>query len=125
MVGHSPEAGVVGYTDPDGQSVDAVFDVLSNQRRRYALSCLVDNAQSMALADLAEDVAARESEGTRTETSEEEIQAVATSLYHAHIPKLVNAGAVEYDDSDLVQISKSTDLIERILSPDAVGGAER
>lgn len=125
MVGHSPKAGAVGYTDSDGQSVDIVFDLLADQRRRYVLACLVDNTQSMALADLAEDVAVRENEGTLTAIPKEEVQAISTSLYHIHIPKLVDEGVIEYNDRDLIQISEITDLIERVLSLDADGEKER
>lgn len=126
MVGYSSKTGSVGQTDSDGQSVDVVFDLLADQRRRYVLACLLDNTQSMALTDLAEDVAVRENEGTLTEIPEEEVQAISTSLYHIHIPKLVDAGAVEYDrNRDLVRISESTDLIERVLSLDADSAEER
>lgn len=126
MTGYSPKSGVAGRGDSDGQSLDVVCDLLANQRRQHVLACLIDHMQAIALTKLAEDVAVRENEETLTEIPKETVQTISTSLYHAHIPKLVDAGAVEYDqDRDLVRISETTDLIERVLSLDADGGEER
>lgn len=97
MVGHSPEAGVVDRGDSDDRSFGVGFDLLANQRCQIALSCLADHSQPIALADLAEDVAVRENEASITEISKEEIQRIRTSLYHNHVPRLADAGAVEYD----------------------------
>lgn len=126
MVRHSPKADVARRGDSDGQSLDVVCDLLANQRRQYVLACLIDHTKAIALTELAEDVAVRENEETFTEIPEETVRTISTSLYHVHIPKLVDAGAVEYDqDRDLVRISESTDLIERVLSLDADGGGGR
>lgn len=126
MIGHSPKAGVDGRGDSGEQSIDGVFDLLAHQRRRAALACLVDHSKAIALADLAEDVAVRENEEPITEIPKAEIQEIRLTLHHQHLPKLVEAGAVEYDQQrDLVWKADSADLVERILSPTADGGEER
>ena len=80
----------------------------------------------MALADLAEYIALRENEETLSEIPKEEAQAISTSLHHVHIPKLVDAGAVEYDqDRNQVRVSESTDLVEQVLSLAAESEEER
>ncbi|WP_247000869.1 DUF7344 domain-containing protein [Halosolutus gelatinilyticus] len=105
------------HIGPDEQSLDAVCDLLANQRRQYVLACLIDHTQAIALTNLAENVAVRENERPRTEIPKETVRTISTSLYHAHIPKLVDAGVVEYDqDRDLVRISETTHLVERVLS---------
>lgn len=126
MVGHSPKAQVDGRGESGQQSIDRVFDVLAHQRRRAALGCLVDHSQAIALADLAQDVAVRENEEPITEIPKAEIQEIRLVLYHQHLPKLVAAGAVEYDrERDLVRVADSADRVERVLSLTADGGAER
>lgn len=112
--------------DPADRSLDVVCDLLSDQRRQYALAGLIDHSGAISLTDLAEDVAGRENEGTLTEIPEATVRTISTSLHHVHIPKLVDAGAGEYDqDGDLVRLSESTELIERVLSLDTDGGGER
>lgn len=126
VIGHSPEDDMVGYSDSDDQSLDVVFDLLADQRRRYVLACLIDQTEAIGLADLAEDVATRENEGTVTELPKEKVRTIHTSLYHAHIPKLVEAGAVEYDQNrDLVRVSETSEQVEHLLTVAADGGEER
>ena len=126
MVGHSPEVSVAERGDSDGQSSDVGFGLLAKQRRRTALSCLTDHSRAIALADLAEDVAARENEEPITEIPKEEILRIRTSLYHNHVPRLVDAGAVEYDrDRNSVQISETADPTEFAHLLDAGVGGKR
>lgn len=109
----------------DDRSVDTVFDVLAHQRRRYVLAFLADDDRSIAVADLAEDIAVRENDGMLAEIPKETIQSISTSLHHRHLPKLVDAGFIEYDDHDLVRISVPTEPIERLLSSDAIRSETR
>lgn len=78
------------------ESLDALFGVLANRRRRYALRCLSNRAVPIGLADLAEDVAALEKETERTNLSASDVQNVHTALYHSDVPKLAEAGLVDY-----------------------------
>lgn len=126
MTGHSSKLDVAGYNDADDQSLDVVCNLLANQRRQYVLECLMDRTQATTLAELAEDVAVRENDRPSTELPNETVQTISTSLYHTHLPKLADAGAVEYDsDCDRIQVSETTDLVERVLSLSSVGGEVR
>lgn len=112
--------------DSDDLSLDVVYDLLANQRRRNVLRCLKDHTQAIAMVDLAEGVAFRENEETLSEIPKETVQTIATSLYHTHLPKLADAGVVEYEqDRDLVRVSEPADLVERGLSLGAAGEEER
>lgn len=116
MMRQSPKAAEIGHDDSGTVSIDVV-SLLGDRRRRKVLECLVDNTQAIALADLAEDIADLEHEEGRTEISRETVQRVATSLYHVHIPQLVDAGVVEYDmDRDQIRPSDQADRIQRALS---------
>lgn len=126
MTGNSPISDVAERSDSDDLSIDVVCDLLANQRRRNALACLIDHTQAIALTDLAEDVAVRENEETLTEIPKETVRTIHTSLYHVHIPKLVDVGAVEYDQNrDLVRVSGTADLAEHIPSVATDSGIER
>lgn len=46
---------------------------------------------------MADEIAGWENETYHMAVSEEEVECVATSLHHAHIPKLADADIVEYD----------------------------
>ena len=99
-------------------TLDALYDILSNQRRRYAISCLNDHV-CMSLPDLADEVVCYENHAPITDIPEEEVLRVYSTLWHAHIPKLVDAGVVEYDqDQDIVTLGENADQVESLLRTD-------
>lgn len=113
---YSPTRNAVEPAESDGQSIDVILDLLGSQRRRDVLACLTDTNDPIALADLAADVGARESERALSEIPDGELQTISTSLYHTHLPKLADAGVIEYDDSDLIRAAEPSDRIDRIRS---------
>ena len=81
-------------------SLDAVFELLSSHRRRYALYCLTETeAESVLTLDAVTDrVVAWEREwgdGRLGETDGRD--AVRIDLHHNHLPRLADTGFVEYD----------------------------
>ncbi|QLG60740.1 DUF7344 domain-containing protein [Halorarum salinum] len=108
---------MAGRGGSDERSADVVLDLLADQRRRDVLACLEGSTQSIPLTELAEDIAARENEGSLTEVPNAEVRTIQLSLHHVHLPKLDDAGAVEYDrDRNLTRASEPTDRVERALS---------
>lgn len=77
--------------------IDTVFALLSSRRRRYVLECLREFDEPLALADLADEVATRESDAPITEIPAESVKRIYMKLYHAHVPRLVDEGVVAYD----------------------------
>lgn len=69
--------------------------LLEVDRRRYALAALSEHEGPVDLDDLAADVAARE-EGV-DEDDPSVLDTMATALHHIHLPKLSDAGVVDYD----------------------------
>jgi hypothetical protein len=108
-----------GWTPAD-RRLDALFEVLASRRRRRALSCLRRHDSPMTLADLADEVAEREAGASLSAVSAEEVLEVYLSLYHSHVPKLVEARMAEYSqERDLVALSldpEYLELLERIES---------
>ena len=112
MAGNSGDAGR-SDGDSDPLSRESMFDLLSNRRRRILLTCLNEHGPTIALPDLAEEVAVREFDSRVTEIPEERVLHVYTSLYHVHVPKLVDAGVVEYEqERDLVRVTENARLVE-------------
>ena len=71
-------------------------DVLTNRRRRLVLSQLQSH-ESMTLRDLAEQIAVTDQQVELESICQEAIKEVEIALHHVHVPKLADAGYVEYD----------------------------
>lgn len=78
--------------DATDLSPATVFDLLADDRRRYALHYLSATVGAVALADLAEQVVLSEGDAT-----EDRYERVLTDLYHRHLPRLDDAGVARYD----------------------------
>ncbi|NUC72562.1 hypothetical protein HTZ84_09610 [Haloterrigena sp. SYSU A558-1] len=97
-------------------NTDSLFNLLANQRRRYALSVLSKHQNPIALADLAEEVAIREEDTKITDISPEKVKNIYMMLYHAHIPKLEDENFVEYNqDRDTVIPKFDADRLQSLL----------
>lgn len=102
--------------DDGPPTIDEVFDVLSDSRRRTALEVLIAHEVPLALADLADEVAVREHDARITDISEETVRDVYLSLYHKHVPKLREADVVRYhQERDLVALSDHADHVEGFM----------
>ncbi|QLK25010.1 hypothetical protein HYG81_12955 [Natrinema zhouii] len=89
--------------DASAETLDDVFALLADQRRRLLLSVMHTYSEELTLPDAAEEVAIRETGHKVADISPERVQEVYLSLYHDHLPRLVDAGLLEYDqERDLV-----------------------
>lgn len=113
MVGDSSNPSERDRSVSTDTSVDAVMDLLTDERRRHVLECLRDRDVAITLPDLAQDVAVRESAEPRTAIEPETIRTVATSLHHLHVPKLAAAGVVEYDPDRKLVAANPDESIDR------------
>ena len=111
-----------GATDEPADSLapldaDERFHLLQNERRRSVIRYL-RNAESDAedgrvrMRDIAEQVAAWEHDTTVAELSSTERQRVYIPLYQNHLPKLDEAGVIEYNQSRGVVVP--TERVERL-----------
>lgn len=96
--------------------LDAVFDALSDGRRRTTVSLLQTHERPMALADVADEIAIREHDADITSIPAEEVKRIYTSLYHSHVPKMAAAGLVVYSqERDVVALSDDAEQVGPIL----------
>ena len=76
---------------------DTTLSLLSHAYRRALLDCLEARSGAIPLADATEAVARRNDVRPIDEIPADELERVSLSLYHTHIPKLADEGAVGYD----------------------------
>ncbi len=89
--------------DVDPTQVDTAFTVLADHRSRLLLRVMHTYDEEITLADAAEGVASRETGKPIVDISADHVADVYISLYHDHLPRLVDAGLLEYDqERDLV-----------------------
>lgn len=105
--------------DTEPLSRDQAFDILSNRRRRYALHYLSKEVDGVTLQSLAERIAAWENDLDPDELSKKQRKRVYVSLYQTHIPKLQDAGIVEYDEeTGLITLTSRADAVTIYLEAD-------
>ena len=89
--------------DPSPAVIDEAFSLLASQRRRLLLEVMASYGEELTLPDAAEEVAVRETGRKVTQLSAQEVANVYISLYHDHLPRLVDADLLSYDqERDLV-----------------------
>lgn len=77
--------------------LETVFDLLAKPRRRETLYYLLDCTHPATVDELTEHVTRREV-ATRTETvSTEAYERVGEALHRTHLPRLADAGVIDYD----------------------------
>ncbi|MCU4801640.1 hypothetical protein OB920_14775 [Halobacteria archaeon HArc-gm2] len=84
----------------DESSVDELFDVLTTERRRRVLSIMGGYDSPVPVERLAQDVAAQEADVAAMTVPESTVRDVHVSLHHRHLPKLDDAGLLDYDHDD-------------------------
>lgn len=96
--------------------LDEVFAALGHARRRYLLYTLVDGSSEETLPELAVKIAAWEQDKSISEVTDEERRRVHISLYHSHIPKLVDLDVLEYDEGENVIVrALNTEQVQAVL----------
>lgn len=93
-----------------------LFDLLAVRRRRYLLYHIQESADDTVDFDDAVDrVVEWERADDAPGPEEAHRHDVAVSFHHAHIPKLVEAGAVEYDERSRTLRYRDAAALERCL----------
>jgi DNA-binding transcriptional ArsR family regulator len=99
-----------------GVSIDALFDTLANQYRRSILCALNTHMQPMTQSDLLDVLAGLKYGTTADEIAPIDADQLSASLYHLHLPRLQDAGLIEYDrESETVTLTEPADRFSRFL----------
>jgi len=86
-----------GSAGDAGLSRERLYDVLANQRRRFALHYLKGRDRPTPIGELSEQVAAWENGCSVTEIDSAERKRVYTALQQSHLPVMDDAGVVAFD----------------------------
>jgi len=78
--------------------LDHVFGALEHPRRRYLCYTLLEDTE-WTLTELATKVAAWEQDLANEEVTNRQRERVYVSLFHAHVPKLVEEGVIRFDEA--------------------------
>lgn len=83
-------------------SLDTVFELLANRRRRfvlYYLAMVEDEAAILKVEDIVTQLREWERKWTEAESSEarESQESVRIDLHHNHLPRLAATGLIDYD----------------------------
>ena len=105
-------------------SKDVIFDILKNERRRQALHYLREEPTT-TLSDLSEHVAALENDKPIRELTSSERKRVYVGLYQCHLPKMADAGVLDYDRSrGSIELCDQTSPYFVYLDIDPTGGPD-
>ncbi|TYL36190.1 hypothetical protein CV102_23935 [Natronococcus pandeyae] len=77
--------------------LDHVYEALDHPRRRYLCYTLLEDTR-WTLTDLATKLAAWENDISEHAVTSDQRERVYVSLYHAHVPKLVDESIITFDD---------------------------
>lgn len=107
----SPDSGAVPTDSSAGTeaevSLDVMFEILKNSRRRLVLDYLQGREGRVKLSDLADRVTAAENETTVDSITSTERKRVYVGLYQFHLPKMDDMGIIEFDqDRGTVELAE-------------------
>lgn len=103
---------MTGGTGDRDISLDELFTLLSSSRRRHVVELLDEQGGEAMFRELTDAVARRE---TGEPVRYDQRKRVYVSLRQSHLPRLADAGVVEYDrDRGTI---RATPLFETVLRP--------
>lgn len=114
--GCGPDNSGIRPSPSRSQKLDILFDVLTDQRRRYVLYYLQQQGGAVDTESLATQLAAWEDACSVDEVDDERRQRMFTDLYHTHLPKLEGAGVIDYDErTGTIRLWEHADLLRNVL----------
>jgi DNA-binding transcriptional ArsR family regulator len=97
---------------------DAVFTALSNRRRRYALSYLLEQDEPVGIKELSKRVAAKENDVPVEDVTHKQRKRVYIALHQNHLAQLEDLGLVECGRSrEAIELTDRASRLEPFLDP--------
>ena len=108
----SPESAAQSSNgEPQQLSLNVIFDVLRNERRRLVMKAIEKENGQTTLSDLAEHIGGIENDKPPNALNAQERKRVYVGLYQCHLPRMDDANAIEFD--------KNRGTVERGSAADA------
>ncbi|MFC7115380.1 hypothetical protein ACFQH2_11095 [Natronoarchaeum sp. GCM10025703] len=116
------ESAEVEQSEPETSQLplDIIFEILKNRRRRRVLHHLKEQEDgSIDLGSLAEHVAALENDKSVAALTSGERKRVYVGLYQCHLPKMNDAGVVDFDrNRGTIELGENADQLDEYLDVD-------
>ncbi len=104
-------------------SLDLIFEVLKNRRRREVIRYLREHEQQVTLSDLAEHIAALENDTDIASITSSQRKRVYVGLYQCHLPKMADMEIVEFNQNrGIVDLGPNAPQLYEYLDNDDAGG---
>jgi len=114
----SEQAETTAPAEPEELSLDLIFEVLKNRRRRDVIRYLEEQSERTSLSDLAEHVAALENDTTTQALTSSQPKRVYVGLYQCHLPKMDDMDIVNFNqDRGYVELGANVDQLDPYLDP--------
>lgn len=98
-------------------TIDQILDLLSKERRRYALYYLTQQDGPISVTEVAEQVTEWETTGPPATISDERFEQVKIELLHTDLPKVSEANYINYDsERGIVELSGTPPGFDAIIS---------
>lgn len=110
------DASVSSKTQPPPPSIlqiEPVYEVLGHSRRRYLCYTLFKDTE-WSLSDLAMKIAAWENNVPEHAVTEDQREEVYVTLYHVHVPKLVDECVITFDEA--IETITTAEHAEQVLT---------
>ena len=102
--------------DASLDSIEDLFEILTNRRRRSVLRYLLNEGGHVELCELVRHVAAVENDVSPAAVNVRQRNRVRTALYQHHLGKMDDVGVIDYDKrSGVVSRTDRTERIEPLL----------
>ncbi|RBI60816.1 hypothetical protein DMJ13_17985 [halophilic archaeon] len=106
---------------PELLKINHVYSALGHPRRRYLCYTLLEDTE-WPLTNLATKVAAWENDIPESAVSASQHDRAYVSLYHAHVPKLVDEGVITFDEE--TETITAAEHAEHVLAAlEGIGGS--
>jgi hypothetical protein len=100
-------------------SLDLIFEVLKNRRRREVIRYLRENETQVTLSDLAEHIAALENDTDVASITSSQRKRVYVGLYQCHLPKMADMGIVHFNQNrGIVELGPNAPQLYEYLDND-------
>ena len=102
--------------------MEYVFEALAHPRRRYLVYSLLSNTE-WTLQELATKLVAWERDVAEEAVTEFDRDEMFTSLYHAHVPKLVDLDVIEYRNGEKGIIAAAEHAVQVLAALEGLGAS--
>lgn len=95
--------------------LDFVYEALAHPRRRYLIYSLLSSSR-WTLTELATKLVAWERDIPEEDVTELARDEMYVSLFHSHVPKLVDLGIIRFEDSETEEIIVADENVAQVLA---------